>query len=653
MKPLLDTGNIPTTAEARSALCSTVRAWERFIATGEFAAQRPRAVIATSWQKCRGSGLDPHAERARLVISPDEIEARLHTENFGLSGRAVLDRMAHTVEGTGHVIVLADKAGRILYSVGHRQIQNRLESINFRPGGAWGEEAAGPNGIGTALALGRPELILGAEHYCAGWQPWACYGAPVYNPGDHSIMGCVDITGPARKAQDEVMALAVSLAHSVEFYLSANLLRRRETLREAFQALAGRFPDDALLLLDETGNISAANNPARELLALTSPALLRGFKQLYPELSQKAGQCLLSGQEAECQVDLYHCIAGAARCVLRPVADQDGRIGCALLFPAGRPVNRSAARARPRPAASGVEYGFERLIGASSAFRQCVETARLAAADSGHNPVLLTGEAGVGREAIARAIHAGGRLRQRPFIALNCQGLRADRLLAALRAPVKAERRAGPDPGAGALFLAEIEALGADSQARLARFLAAEAGPAARLIATTGADLALAVAQGRFRADLFHRLNVIGIDVPAIREREADGLRLLEHFMALAAARAGRPTPALAKNVRQRLAGYDWPGNITELRGLAARWAVTLKRPVVTWAHLPRHIRGYEPTAAGTGASASTMRSVEDALIRKTLAEMNGNVSKTARALGINRSTIYRHGHRHGRPRNN
>ena len=96
------------------------------------------------------------------------------------------------------------------------------------------------------------------------------------------------------------------------------------------------------------------------------------------------------------------------------------------------------------------------------------------------------------------------------------------------------------------------------------------------------------------------------------------------------------------------------PGaHITELRGLAARWAVTLKRPVVSWAHLPRHIRGYEEADEGAGAGASTMRSVEDALIRKTLAEMNGNVSKTARALGINRSTIYRHGHRHGRPRDN
>ena len=641
MKLLPDTANIPTTAEARQALRSTVEAWERFIATGEFSAQRPRPVIAISWQRCRGSGLDPHAERARMVISRDEIEARLHTENFGLSGRAVLDRMAHTVEGTGHVIVLADKAGRILYSVGHRQIQNRLESINFRPGGAWGEEVAGPNGIGTSLALGKPEVILGSEHYCAGWQPWACYGAPVYNPRDHSIMGCVDITGPAGKAQDEVMALAVSLAHSVEFYLSANLLRRREALREVFQSLSGRFPDDALLLLDETGNITALNNPARELLALTSPALLRGFKQLYPELSRKAGHCLLTGQQTECRVELYHCITGAARCVLKPVADRGGRIGCALLFPLGRAVNRGMAGQGARPVAGGAEYGFGRLIGASAAFKKCLETARLAAADGGHNPVLLTGETGAGKQAIARAIHAGGPLKRRPFVALHCQGLRADRLEDALRAHIKAE--AGPDSIAGTLFLAEIDALEPDLQAGLSRFLAAEAGPAPRLIAATGKDLSAAVEQGRFRADLFHRLNVIGIDVPAIRQRDADGLRLLEHFMALEADRAGRRKPALAKNVRERLACYDWPGNITELRGLAARWVVTLKRPVVTLANLPKRIRLHQQ--AGAGADALTIRSVEDALIRKTLAEMNGNVSKTARALGINRSTIYRHGH--------
>ena len=648
MKLLPDTANIPTTAEARSALCSTVEAWERFIATGEFAAQRPRPVIATSWQRCRGSGLDPHAERARVVISRDEIEARLHTENFGLSGRAVLDRMAHTVEGTGHVIVLADQAGRILYSVGHRQIQNRLESINFRPGGAWGEEVAGPNGIGTSLALGKPEVILGAEHYCAGWQPWACYGAPVYNPRDHSIMGCVDITGPAGKAQDEVMALAVSLAHSVEFYLSANLLRRREALREVFQSLSGRFPDDALLLLDETGNITAANNPARELLALTSPALLRGFKQLYPELSRQAGHCLLTGQETECRVDLYHCITGAARCVLKPVADRGGRIGCALLFPQGRAVNRGMAGQGARPVAGGAEYGFGRLIGASAAFKKCLETARLAARDGGHNPVLLTGETGVGKEAIARAIHAEGPLKRRPFVALHCQGLGADRLEGELRAHINAEagRQAGrPDSIsiAGTLFLAEIDALKPDLQAALSRFLEAGAGPAPRLIAAAGKDLSPAVEQGRFRADLFHRLNVIGIDVPAIRQRDADSLRLLEHFMALEADRAGGRKPALAKNVRERLACYDWPGNITELRGLAARWVVTLKRPVVTLANLPKHIRLHEQ--AGAGADALTIRSAEDALIRKTLAEMNGNVSKTARALGINRSTIYRHGH--------
>ena len=655
MKSLPDTANILLSAEARSAPGSTIEAWEQFIATGEFPTRRPRAVIATSWQRCRSIGLNPHAERARVVISHDEIEARLHKENFGLSGRAVLDRMAHTVEGTGHVIVLADKAGRILYSVGHRRIQDRLESINFRPGGAWGEEVAGPNGIGTSLALGKPEVIMGAEHYCAGWQPWACYGAPVYNPGDHSIMGCVDITGPAGKAQDEVMALAVSIAHSVEFCLSATLLRRREALREVFLSLSGRFPDEALLLLDETGNITAANNMARELLALTSPALLRGFKQLYPELSLKAGQCLLSGLEAECRVNLYHCITGAVRCVLQPVTDKGERIGCALLFPSGRVVNRPPAEHHARPAPAAGEYGFDRLIGASAAFKKCVNMARMAAADKRHNSVLLTGETGAGKTFIARAIHAGGLARQGPFVAVNCAGLCAGRLAGQLRAQIEAADNAAgaarpaaiPGPVKGTLFLDEVDALGPALQAELARFLdnEAEAGVAAgsglRIIATATTELSRAVEQGRFRRDLLHRLNVIGIQTPALRQRDADSLILLRHFIKQEANKAGKDRLELGGDVTQRLICYDWPGNLRELRNLSARWVLMIKGRRVGLPDLPERIRFYEKTA--TEADASTIRSVEDALIRKTLAEMDGNVSKTARVLGINRSTIYRH----------
>lgn len=137
-----------------ASLNALAHEWEYFVDTGKLIGKNVRPVIAKSWLRCRELAISPLEERARSVLSTEEIEAKLHHENLGVSGKNVLDRMAQTVEGTRHTIVLADESGRILYSVGHRQIQKHLEKINFRPGGGWHENMVGPNGIGTALALG-------------------------------------------------------------------------------------------------------------------------------------------------------------------------------------------------------------------------------------------------------------------------------------------------------------------------------------------------------------------------------------------------------------------------------------------------------------------------------------------------------------------
>src|SRR5207244_6705136 len=100
-------------------------------------------------------------------------------EDFGRAGKQVLDTFAQVVEGTGHVIVLADAQGRIVYSVGHRGVERMLERINFMPGAAWSETIAGSNGEGDPIALGRPGGVFGTEHYCRQCQPWVCYGCPV------------------------------------------------------------------------------------------------------------------------------------------------------------------------------------------------------------------------------------------------------------------------------------------------------------------------------------------------------------------------------------------------------------------------------------------------------------------------------------------
>ncbi|MGQ0658570.1 MAG: GAF domain-containing protein, partial [Chromatiales bacterium] len=237
-------------------------AWESFVATGKFRGITPRPVIVDCWARCRSLGISPHAQRAPTQISVDEIEAVLAEAALGRAGREVLDGYARMVEGSGHVIVLADAAGRILYSVGLKGTRDQLERINFFPGGLWLEEIVGPNGVGTPLALGRAEVVFGTEHYCEGWQPWVCYGSPIRNPDGGDTIGVVDITGPARNAHLETLALTVAIAQAVQHRLQIAELVLRDTLRSKFRECERRWPGEGLLLISENGKVVDVNGEA-------------------------------------------------------------------------------------------------------------------------------------------------------------------------------------------------------------------------------------------------------------------------------------------------------------------------------------------------------------------------------------------------------
>jgi transcriptional regulator of acetoin/glycerol metabolism len=314
--------------------------WEYFVGTGKLIGKSLRPVIAKSWLRCLELAINPLEMRARSVISAEEIEAKLHHENLGVSGKSVLDRMAQTVEGTKHTIVLADDSGSILYSVGHRQTQEYLEKINFRPGGGWHESIVGPNGIGTTLALGRPELVMGSEHYCQGWQPWVCYGAPIHNPSNHSILGCIDITGPANNVCVEAMALAISITQSIEADLSAMQFKNREALREAYSKVRLKYPNDASLVIDENGYIVDINSYACDLLKISSSALFKiPFNLSLPNLWLGIQSCLHDGIEREYEVRLQNAFVDLMPCLIKPVGINGNRLGCVIVFTSGKITN--------------------------------------------------------------------------------------------------------------------------------------------------------------------------------------------------------------------------------------------------------------------------------------------------------------------------
>jgi DNA-binding NtrC family response regulator len=269
--------------------------------------------------------------------------------------------------------------------------------------------------------------------------------------------------------------------------------------------------------------------------------------------------------------------------------------------------------------------------------------------------ILITGESGTGKDQLARLIHELGPRRDAPFLKIDCASLPQELVESELFGHERgaftgaAERKLGrlEMAGSGTIALDEVAALSTAIQAKLLRVLEERSferlggtetlGIDARLIALTNADLQRAVLARRFREDLYFRLSVLAIHVPALRERGADILPLAEHMLARLAAVHGRDGAVLSDAARQALENYNWPGNIRELKNAIERAIIFGKGTTLMPEDLPESIR-----TADLGAVVG-MRSLEDIereAIEKTLEGTHYKITRAAEILGISRKTL-------------
>jgi DNA-binding NtrC family response regulator len=320
---------------------------------------------------------------------------------------------------------------------------------------------------------------------------------------------------------------------------------------------------------------------------------------------------------------------------------------------------------RPRPAefdASGADSAAEDLIGSSQSMREVQKTIGLVA-DSDAT-VLITGETGTGKEVVARTIHRVGVRSAGPFMALNCAAIPPDLLESELFGHAKgaftgaagARKGAFREAHGGTLFLDEIGDMDLAMQAKILRAIQERivtpvGGPSqkidVRIVAATHRDLGEWVKQGRFREDLFYRLNVVPIELQPLRKRGADILPLAEHFLALASS----PKKQLSEDATQQLVGHAWPGNVRELRNAMERVAVICRGDIVTASDLGFLTTAVSDPADGSGNSADLSTAVENLerrMIAKALTESGGNRAEAARRLGIHRQLLHAKAEKYG-----
>ena len=341
--------------------------------------------------------------------------------------------------------------------------------------------------------------------------------------------------------------------------------------------------------------------------------------------------------------------AGAYDYLVKPFSlDQVGLLlGRVLEVRDLRRENRTLRRALDEPPL---------LDSASPAMQRAVATARQAAASD--VTMLLTGESGTGKNVLARAIHAWSPRHGGPFVTIACTTLAEQLLESELFGHVKgAFTGAWKDkPGrleaarGGTLFLDEVGDLPPELQGKLLRFLEERrlervgSGETievdARVVAATNRDLEADARAGRFREDLFFRLNVVGITLPPLRERTADLPALTDHVLAGLAARHRRGALALAPEARRVLGAYDWPGNVRELVNVLERAVVLSRGATIDAEDLPDRLLA-PPASAGGAKPASSLEDVERRHIERVLAE-SATLEEAAARLGINVTTLWR-----------
>jgi DNA-binding NtrC family response regulator len=293
-------------------------------------------------------------------------------------------------------------------------------------------------------------------------------------------------------------------------------------------------------------------------------------------------------------------------------------------------------------------YSFENIIGSAPAMQEVFKT--VAQVASSRASVLITGESGTGKELIAAAIHQRSPRARGPFVKLHCAALAETLLESELFGHERgsftgaAGRREGRFAQAhgGTLFLDEIGEISLTVQVKLLRFLQEHEFERVggnetvrvdvRVIAATNRDLKAAIAEGRFREDLYYRLNVITLPMPPLRGRPSDVPLLATHFLRKYAAENGKDVEGFSEDALLRLSGYSWPGNVRELENAIERAVVLATGPRITGAELPAHlVPRREPGLVIPGA---TLDEIERYAILKTLESTGGSTSKAAELLG-------------------
>ncbi|MGK3134345.1 sigma-54-dependent Fis family transcriptional regulator [Pantoea trifolii] len=568
-------------------------------------------LLSDSWFRSQLYGLDRTADdfpRVRQGELADVLASNAGLQQFA---QPVIKQLAQRLAEKQSVVILSDATGLVLNTFGDMPSMEKAQRYALAPGNLWSECGRGTNAIGTALAIDDGCEIEGHQHFLTLNQGLYCAAMPLQMPNGQ-IAGVLDISGPAHFPHPQTFNWVKAAAKQIEYLWVKQSLHPQQWLMSLHLQPQGIDTSDELLLVFSDNVLTAANRLAMRELALSVEQLGSvTFQQLFPQQQQQANTIPVSLDYA------------TQRYYFRLRAPQRSHF------------------ATPSEPASDLPFSLG---------RDGEKMVRLLNAGVS---LCIHGETGSGKEYVSRALHQQSRWREGKFVAINC---------AAIPEALIESELFGYQPGAftgaskhgyigkireadgGVLFLDEIGDMPLALQTRLLRVLQEkEVAPLGSsrswpvnfaVISATHRDLAQRVAEGEFREDLLYRLQEFSMTIPPLRDwPDVEGF-ISRLWLELGGAdRDIQLSPALLT----ALAQLPWPGNVRQLRSLLrVLLALADEGEEVTEVHLPAEYR------RAALPPQPDRQSHDERLISETLQRFNGNISKTAEALGVARSTLYR-----------
>ncbi|MBR1202938.1 MULTISPECIES: sigma-54-dependent Fis family transcriptional regulator [unclassified Bradyrhizobium] len=625
-------------------------AWEKFVERGALSSDL-RSSVAASWQRSRNHRVTVDRARAPLVADAELFRRRSKYAPLRHAARCALENSKTFLRDANSIMILTDPSGLIIDTQGDDRVIDAGRAVHLEHGGRWSEADIGTNAIGAALAESKPVQIHGTEHFCSEVQRWTCAAVPVHDPTDGELLGVVDISGPASTFNPQSLALAVAVGHHVESVLAQSVRQEHEELLCRFLGKRSQWANDECIVLDRRGMILHATEralnalqhdrhgihndaPTRFLKTVPFDEWPSRLKKLLPNASFNFVENERSGIGA---IVVLH--TRRRQLITHPDARKSRSES-----EGGETASSSSARKDSKPEPWSLQSMAASFVARDPAVRAIVRQVETAAARK--MPILIRGETGTGKEQLARHAHiASGRTGA--FVPVNCaalpESLIESELFGYAEGAFTGAQRGGSiglvkEADGGTLFLDEIGDMPVALQAVLLRLLddwtvrpvgGVRSKVDVFLVSATNARLDKAIVEGRFRSDLLYRLNTLEVTLPRLRDR-TDFDAIVRHLL-----NTIDPNCEITPTDIAHLAARPWPGNVRELRNVLARFSLAAADGSINGASV-------ENIVHPAGTESGSLHDIHRARILVVYAETAGNVSETARRLGVSRNTIYR-----------